>query len=85
MQTKDKKDVQLEIEESLRRRLENFGLPPGSLRGLKMQAEFLSGAMAALQAIFPDDDPERLSSAIPPSWVINVLSGRSTIETVKKP
>jgi len=77
---KDKKQIQIRIINSLRSRLEGHGIKPASKKGLQEQAIFLCGAMSAIEAIYPNEDPGKMSEYTPPIWVINIMSGRSTIE-----
>ena len=44
------------------------------------EAEYFCGAMAALNAAFPDEDPTRLSSVVPPIWIVNAMAGRNIVE-----
>ena len=56
------------IEEKWRGRVENLGYKKAA--EVRAQADFFSGAMAALSACgFPDDQ------ALPPRWIITVYRG----------
>lgn len=65
------------VEDILKSRIETLGIKANSKRGMDAQAHFLAGAMAALNATFPSDEPNRLSSACPPRWTISAMTGRS--------
>lgn len=53
---------------------------PSSAKYKNMEAEFFIGAMAALNARDPDADPSKMSSAVPPKWVVCLMSGRNIVE-----
>lgn len=44
----------------------------------KSEADYLAGACAALQAVFGEGD--KLTSYVPPMWVLGPLTGRSVLE-----
>ena len=71
------------VEKALDERFKNFDLKPKSKRGGAEEAAFLSGAAVAIQAMFPNADPEKMSEAIPPLWIIFPLSGRSVVEEIR--
>lgn len=54
---------------------------PSSATYRKHEAEFFVGAMSALHAI--DPNPSRLTSLVPPIWLVNVMSGRNVVEVKK--
>lgn len=69
------------IEKVLKGRIEVF-----HLKGKKAKEEeaiFLSGAAAALQAVFGNKDA--LTDYVPPMWVICPMSGRSIFDCGAKP
>jgi hypothetical protein len=54
---------------------------PSSARYSKAEAEFFVGAMAALNAAFPNPEgADKLSTAVPVAWVIHMMSGRNVVE-----
>ena len=59
-------ETMAKIVQTLRDRLAAQGIKPTSNKGLTMQAEFLCGAMAAMDAR-------------PPGWVISIMTGRSVV------
>lgn len=58
-------------------------LKPGTAKYQSREVEFFAGAMATLHAVFPHPEPDRLSSAVPPGWVICAMSGRPIVEVPK--
>ncbi len=82
MKTKDLDSAALKaaIEASLRVRLEAFGLKLNSAAAKKEEAAFISGAMCAINALLPNEAPEKISAAIPPMWIIGPMTGRSVLE-----
>lgn len=68
------------IETVLRNRFAMLEIKPGTKRAQHEECAFLSGAMAALNAIAPDADPSRLSSLCPPRWVFAPMRGKSVLE-----
>lgn len=58
---------------------------PKSARYRKAEIDFFVGAMTALQAMQdPSEGQEnKLSSLVPPYWVINIMSGRNLVEVPK--
>lgn len=53
---------------------------PKSAAYRKAELEFFTGAMATINAIFPSDDPTRLSGKVPTKWVLNAMSGQAVVE-----
>lgn len=68
------------VEQAWRNRATAQELKPGSAAYRKAEVEFFTGAMATINAIFPSDDPTRLSGKVPVKWVINAMSGRPIVE-----
>ncbi len=68
------------VERTFKDRLEALSIKPKSAKGLSEQAAFLSGAMAAINAIAPNANPERLSEFCPPRWVVTIMTGRSVLD-----
>lgn len=58
-------------------------LKPGTVKYRTAEVEFFAGAMSTLQALFPNEDPSRLSAAVPPIWTICAMSGRPIVEVAK--
>lgn len=76
----DSGDAVAVLEARLGSRLSALGIKPGSKAGLKEEAAFLSGAAHALHLFYGDPEGKgRLSSAVPPLWIICPMSGRSVI------
>jgi hypothetical protein len=69
--------IREEVLYGLRARLERFGLKPGTKRAAALEADFIAGAMVALQAIAPHEDPSKVSALVSPIWVFSIMSGRS--------
>lgn len=53
------------------------GLKPGTKRYDDALANFIAGASMALHHTDPDATEDRLSSRIPPMWVIGVMTDRN--------
>lgn len=68
------------VEAMWRSRAATQGLKPKSAAYRKAELEFFAGAMSAINAIFPSDDPTRMSGKVPIKWVINAMSGRPIVE-----
>jgi hypothetical protein len=78
---KDTTEVRQAIEQSWRSRATAQGVKPGSVASRRAEVEFFAGAMAAMQALFPNEDnPDAISKLVPPIWVINIMSGRPVVE-----
>lgn len=73
------------IEAMWRGRAKEQSLKPGTKTYAKQELEFFTGAMAALNAVFPNEKPDQLSAAVPVRWVINALSGRPIAPEIKPP
>lgn len=59
-------------------------ISPRSAKGRAAECEFFCGAMAALNAAFPNPvGAVFLSAEIPPVWVNNIMSGRPVLEVSK--
>lgn len=58
---------------------------PKSIRYRKAEIEFFVGAMTALQAMQdPSEGQEnKLSSLVPPRWVIRIMAGDNVVEVPK--
>jgi hypothetical protein len=78
-----KPDIRAEVEKTLRSRLELRGLKPSTKRALDAECHFLCGAMAAINAIYPNANPDKISDMIDPAWVFAPLTGRSVLEDKK--
>lgn len=77
----DKASIQKSIEAHLRERLANAGhsiSAKPTKAALEAQAHYLSGAMAALQAVFGEND--RLTEYAPPTWVIDIMRGELVVK-----
>lgn len=69
-----------EILDGFEARLAYQGVKVGSAKARSMEVEFMAGAMATLSSLFPNRNPDLLSTAIPPYWVIAIMSGRSLLD-----
>ena len=76
-------EVKKLIEQAWLSRSRMQGLKPGTVKYRRMEVEFFAGAMVALNAVFPNEDPTRLSTAVPPIWTICAMSGRPIVEVAK--
>lgn len=57
---------------------------PKSAKGRTAECEFFCGAMAAINAAFPNPEgADRISAEIPPAWVVNIMCGRPIVEVPK--
>lgn len=76
-----KEEIQEFIEHRWKERakMQDFG-KPSSARYKRAEMEFFCGAMTAMHALFPDNGEDRLSSLVPPIWVINSMSGRNVVK-----
>ena len=62
-------------------RAKQQGYKPGTKTYVKQEMEFFTGAMAAINALFPSPgDDQLLSAEVPVSWVLNALSGKPIAE-----
>lgn len=51
---------------------------------LESEADYLAGAMAVINHIFPHEDgPEKLSGDIPVAWIMFPMAGRSVLDAYK--
>jgi len=51
---------------------------------LESEADYLAGAMAVLNHIFPHPDgPEKISNHIPVVWIMYPMAGRSVLDAYK--
>jgi len=75
--TTDKSKIQTAVKEHLSSRLRAQNLK-GKAR-LKEEAAFISGACAALHAVFGDPEDTRLTDYVPPIWIISIMTGRSVL------
>ncbi len=75
-----KQELQRKIEEQVLARLDNL-FPKKGQKRLTAEADIICGAAIALQVLFGEDN--KLTSVIPPIWIINPMSGRPIIEEVK--
>lgn len=76
----DPQALRAAIEKQWKGRAEARGLKPGSAAYSKAEVEFFTGAMSALNAVFPNTEDDRLSPMVPVLWVINAMSGRPIAE-----
>lgn len=54
---------------------------PTSMKYQRAELEYFIGAMAALDAVFPNtEDPSLVSPMVPPSWVFNTMMGKNVTE-----
>ena len=83
-QMKSVRDIQVEIENKMVERFHALEIKPLTRRGGQEEAAFLAGASMALQAVFPPDDPTKLTSYVPPMWIIGPMSGRSVYVEARK-
>lgn len=76
----DKQAIRQSVEKALAGRLAaqpiNITRADGSptANALREQAAFLAGAMAALQAVFGEDE-NTLTDYAPPAWIIEIMRG----------
>lgn len=68
------------ILETLKERIRLSGHKPKSRKAMEMGVNFLAGAAAAINVLIPSTDPEQLSKAIPPIWMIAPMCGRSVLQ-----
>lgn len=57
-----------------------YGYKLGGKRSQNVECNFFAGAMCAMQAMFPNPDPNKISEEIPPKWFAPMICGRSIIE-----
>lgn len=72
--------LKTKIEDCLRERLVFLDIPLGSKKAIQMEADFISGAMIAIDALLPNSDPNKISAVIPPLWFVQPLRGKSVLE-----
>lgn len=74
------------VEAHLKARLANNGVKPGSRsrKGMEMEMEFLMGACAAINALYPNENPEHMSAMVPNTWLILPMCGRSIFAKMDK-
>lgn len=54
-------------------------------QALESEADFLAGAMAVINHMFPNQDgPDKLSSEIPVVWIMYPMAGRSVLDAYKE-
>ncbi len=78
----DKPALVAAIQDSLRNRLQALEVKLGTATALKHEAAFMSGAMCAINALKPNDDPNKISEWIPPMWCIAPMTGRSVLDKI---
>lgn len=71
-----KQVLRARIEQAWRERANTQGYKPKSAAYRKAEIEFFAGAMQAIQSLDTEAKPDKLSSNVPVSWVINAISGR---------
>lgn len=59
------------------------GLKPGTKAYARAEADFIAGASSAIHAADESAGADRLSSNVPPVWIINAMSGRPIVEAKK--
>lgn len=84
MEKERAQEIQKKIEEAWKSRYlankESYG-KQGGRKYQVAQGEFFVGAMAAINAILPNEgNQENLSGAVPPWWVIAIMSGRDILK-----
>lgn len=72
--------VRQRIEQAWRGRVKAQGFPSKGIKYQKLELEFFLGAMAAINAMDPNAEADKLSRLVPPAWVICPMSGRSIVE-----
>jgi hypothetical protein len=51
---------------------------------LESEADYLAGAMAVLNHVFPNQDgPDKMSNEIPVAWIMFPMAGRSVLDAYK--
>lgn len=65
------------VEQQLKDRLIALEIKPGSAKALKMECEFLAGAMAAANAFFPNVDDKKITEYGTPRWIFSMMTGRT--------
>lgn len=74
------KDIAQTVEDAWAKRVKAQDLKSGTKKYFDAQAHFFAGAMNAMQAVLaPPDDP-KLCTAVPPKWVIAILSDRDILK-----
>ncbi len=63
------------IEQHWLKRAENQHLKPGTKKYLDTQAEFFTGAMAALCGMSENENKQPDGSCMPPKWVFGIMRG----------
>lgn len=77
---KEKNEMKEKIEQAWQRRAASIGYKPGYVAYRKAEVEFFTGAMAAINAIYPNEmNPDAMSVKVPPIWIINIMSGRPVV------
>ena len=65
------------IEAQWRSRAKTQDLKPGTAKYANLEVEFFTGAMAALQAAFPNENAsDEMTRMVPPKWIVSAISGR---------
>lgn len=70
------KEKKAKIEQAWIDRAKTQGYEPGSAKYKRAELEFFTGAMVAINVIFPAEDPAEMSREVPVGWVLDLLSGR---------
>ena len=68
------------IEAQWRSRAQAQGLKKGTVKHARAELDFIMGAAAALHALDPQATGDKLSSLVPPIWIVNAISGRPVCE-----
>lgn len=77
-------DIAPKVEALWATRARNLALNPKSMAYKRAEVDYFSGAIAALQAMFPNEEnPNLLSKAVPVGWPICIMSGRPIVDLKK--
>lgn len=68
------------VEEGWKQRVIGQDLTPGSMKYRRAEVEFFAGAMTAMNAVMPAENPQNMGPAVPAIWIINAISGRPIVE-----
>jgi hypothetical protein len=67
---------QRKIEAVLEDRLRGLhGLRIASKAAQKLETEFIVGAMTAINTLRPNKNPDKISKAVPVSWIVDLMAG----------
>ncbi len=76
------KEQQQAIAQQWRSRAKAQGLKPGTKTHDTARMHFVAGAMSALHNTDIDATSDRLSTLVPPNWVVAGIAGRDPFEGV---